>query len=826
MSEERKPKSKSGRKLKPLDPAGDPVVLDFTRDMRTFVLEPLLLGENGYTVRQLAEGLGEGFSGSTLSRIINGWVPPQREKVRILLRHFGDLTGQPLTDAVQQQLLTKYMAALQVQDEEQWDFFVALDERDAAVRKSDWLDEQVDTLRSEVQRLQGQIEQKNQVIADTRADLDQTARELTAASTLGDDAERWRIEAEELRGQLEDEQRERQRLAEEVQEKGDQLEDVRALVRTAEEDLAQSEEKLVALFSARTAEADERELHRSGERALEEADSVVTEALAAMQDELTHRQLAPALPSVEGPIDPPPETMRPGRRWGPIRSATSEGALLVTVLRGLVDNSGKSLEDLCSELATSATRLDMYLYGDQLPPAYQVSRLVRATVPPEEVERTEVDAIVLLDQARRAVKERGGDAGEETTGGDWMQGLVDRDRRTRKTVGIVAAALTVALIAATLGYLLKPFLDKSNAGPGAHPSSSASPSPHVSAGSSPWSFSTGSPIHSSPVVTDSSVYFATDSAVYALNAATGKRLWKRRIAVAQATSGVGPTVSNNVAYVGDKHGNLHALNTSNGSTLWKHHTTTGSISTTPAVADGAVYFGDENGHVYAVDAKTGTTTLWSRNFSFPGGGSISSPVVDKGVVYLSKTVAPFYALDAKTGKTLWHQWDGGDGSWVRPALDADRVFVNSYDERIYAYDRSSGKPRWIRHLDGGYTYSQPVVVDGRVYCGSHVGVYAVDADSGKVLWTTPKGTADSGYVSPAVADGVVYTGGWEDPHLYAFKATDGSLRWKFTTDGDVQSAPVVANGRIYFGSWEGTFYSINAKTGGKIAPNNILTDKS
>jgi hypothetical protein len=49
-----------------------------------------------------------------------------------------------------------------------------------------------------------------------------------------------------------------------VQERSEQLEDLRALLRTAEEDLAQSEEKLVALFSARTAEADERELHRSG----------------------------------------------------------------------------------------------------------------------------------------------------------------------------------------------------------------------------------------------------------------------------------------------------------------------------------------------------------------------------------------------------------------------------------------------------------------------------------------------------------------------------------------------------------------------------------
>src|SRR5207253_577733 len=157
----------------------------------------------------------------------------------------------------------------------------------------------------------------------------------------------------------------------------------------------------------------------------------------------------------------------PGRRWGTIRSATSEGALLVTVLRSLVDNSGKSLEELCPELKTPATRLDMYLYGYRLPRAALVSALVRATVPQEEFERAKQETLALLDSAQRAAKERGGDAGEEPI-------RADRSKR-KKAVGVIAAA---ALIAATLGYVLLPSSDKGNAGPGAHTSSSASSSAH------------------------------------------------------------------------------------------------------------------------------------------------------------------------------------------------------------------------------------------------------------------------------------------------------------------------------------------------------------
>lgn len=72
----------------------------------------------------------------------------------------------------------------------------------------------------------------------------------------------------------------------------------------------------------------------------------------------------------------------------------------------------------------------------------------------------------------------------------------------------------------------------------------------------------------------------------------------------------------------------------------------------------------------------------------------------------------------------------------------------------------------------------------------------------------------------------MYTGSGEDSHLYAFDAKNGSPRWTFATDGEVQGAPVVARGTIYFGSQAGTLYAVNAKTGGKIPATKSLTDSS
>ena len=76
------------------------------------------------------------------------------------------------------------------------------------------------------------------------------------------------------------------------------------------------------------------------------------------------------------------------------------------------------------------------------------------------------------------------------------------------------------------------------------------------------------------------------------------------------------------------------------------------------------------------------------------------------------------------------------------------------------------------------------------------------------------------HASPAVAGGVVYIGSW-DRYLYALRAEDGSLLWKFETGDDTEiynhvgiaSSAAVAGGVVYFGCRDGHFYAVDAKTG-------------
>ena len=111
------------------------------------------------------------------------------------------------------------------------------------------------------------------------------------------------------------------------------------------------------------------------------------------------------------------------------------------------------------------------------------------------------------------------------------------------------------------------------------------------------------------------VYVGSDDGnVYALNAATGAKLWN------YTTSGAvsSPAVSNGVVYVGSSEGasrpvyvgssegnvyalegNVYALNATTGAKLWCY-TTGDDVDSSPAVANGVVYVGSGDGNVYAI----------------------------------------------------------------------------------------------------------------------------------------------------------------------------------------------------------------------------------
>ncbi|WP_418894935.1 pyrroloquinoline quinone-dependent dehydrogenase [Limibacterium fermenti] len=131
------------------------------------------------------------------------------------------------------------------------------------------------------------------------------------------------------------------------------------------------------------------------------------------------------------------------------------------------------------------------------------------------------------------------------------------------------------------------------------------------------SFQTG------PVVLDGKMYFTSDTVTYAINAATGKLLWKK---VRSNTKTRGYGANRGVAYL-----------------------------------DGKLFRGSSDAHFFAMDAKDGKI-LWETDLGSgtPGAAIPMAPLVWNNLIFVGiaggdqvGVVGYVYALDAKTGKTVW-----------------------------------------------------------------------------------------------------------------------------------------------------------------------------
>jgi outer membrane protein assembly factor BamB len=430
---------------------------------------------------------------------------------------------------------------------------------------------------------------------------------------------------------------------------------------------------------------------------------------------------------------------------------------------------------------------------------------------------------------------------------------------------VVAVAAGLGVLAAGPARALPTFR-----GDAAHTGEYADPAPrqfhHVK-----WTFSTGDRVVSSPVLSESVLYFGSDDGnVYAVDAATGRQLWKRATGGPVAAT---PAVGDGRVYVGSYDGKFYALNARTGATAWKFSTQGERrfearglhgmqprsqtfadpfdvFLSSPALAQGMVYFGSGDGHVYALDAATG-----ELRWKFRTGDVVhASPAYAGGVVYFGSWDSYLYAVDAATGQEKWRFKSGEDelvhnqvGFQSSPVVANGVVYVGCRDANLYAIDAASGKEKWRYPTEGSWVVSSPAVSGGRVYFGtSDSSLYLVlDAETGKPV-VKQQGRA---YVfsSPAVAGDVVLLGVLNGT-LEARDRASGELLWEYQTDasrrndawvltserrfntpmiyrsgwreamavgtdrqfsvGSIFSSPLVAAGVVYVGSADGNLYAI------------------
>jgi outer membrane protein assembly factor BamB len=128
----------------------------------------------------------------------------------------------------------------------------------------------------------------------------------------------------------------------------------------------------------------------------------------------------------------------------------------------------------------------------------------------------------------------------------------------------------------------------------------------------------------------------------------------------------------------------------------------------------------------------------------------------------------------------------------------------------------SGKaPAWPSAL-GGTIYRRPFITNGTLYAGDSNGhVYALDATTGRHMWTYPRSGHLAAIISrPIVASGVVYFG-TQQGIVYAVDSKTGALRWHTPAGAPVRSNLEYIKGVLYFGSGNNDFQALNATDGSR-----------
>jgi len=146
-----------------------------------------------------------------------------------------------------------------------------------------------------------------------------------------------------------------------------------------------------------------------------------------------------------------------------------------------------------------------------------------------------------------------------------------------------------------------------------------------------------------------------------------------------------------------------------------------------------------------------------------------------------------------------------------PIYVAGRLYLVNNNGTAYALDADTGKVLWKRSV-GRLNASSPAYYRHRLYIVNLVPGHIVklDAKTGKVIWKRSlPGRAES---SPVVVDRTVYFG-CEDGQLFALSTISGNVRWATTLGGPIKSAPAYRRGTLYVGDYGGNMNAVDAKTG-------------
>jgi outer membrane protein assembly factor BamB len=235
------------------------------------------------------------------------------------------------------------------------------------------------------------------------------------------------------------------------------------------------------------------------------------------------------------------------------------------------------------------------------------------------------------------------------------------------------------------------------------------------------------------------------------------------------------------------------------------------------------------------------TVAWSHTLT---NGKIGSALIENGIAYFDirtdETLTQIESYDLHNRQTRWVISEATDAPLL---LGDEKIFLLNGDEGITAISVADGKIIWRVPLPKqGYDEYQMSFGNGLLYFSVRSIIYAMDANSGHILWQRSlppdfrinqawMGNTDvyREYDALSYYDRLLYvrlSGAAQNQTqkclLLAIDALDGQEQWRFpfsipTTKESppfmVASRPTLEEGLLFFSDWTGRVYLMDKDTG-------------
>ena len=284
----------------------------------------------------------------------------------------------------------------------------------------------------------------------------------------------------------------------------------------------------------------------------------------------------------------------------------------------------------------------------------------------------------------------------------------------------------------------------------------------ISNGRKRWLFRTGARIVGTPAASKGIVVTGSaDGKIYGLKASNGHLLWTVE---AQAPVLGAVAIEDGIAYIGASDHCFRAIDIRNGHVRWTFSGVNDYIETKPLITDRSIIFGAWDNRLYCLDKADGTLR-WSwrtEKEHMHYSPAAVWPVAAHGKVFIADPERALTAIDLNTGKQIWRTFQSMVRETVGLSDDGSRLYSKTMRDSLVCYSTESDEPRelWSCNVGFGYEHapSMPQERDGIVYGSTKEGmIFAVEAESGRLLWRHHVGNSLISTVVPIGKKRVLFT---------------------------------------------------------------------